>query len=133
MSRGDQRDVLARPKDVDPPAQAVADLVVDDRRRRATEPHVHGLLALIRLHRRRVGLVVVRGDHDHHPRHRPHQRDVLDHLVRGAVLAERHAAVRSSDPHLELVVGDAQAHLVVGTPGREDREGGAVGDLARGG
>ena len=113
-----------------PAAERLGDVLVDDRRRGAAETHVHRLVALVGLHRRAVGLVVVGGDDHLHPRHRPHQRDVLDHLVGGAVLAERDAAVRGADPDRQLVVGDAQADLVVGAPGGEDREGGAVGALA---
>ena len=113
-----------------PPPRRLGDVLVDDRRRRAAEPHVHRLVALVRLERRPVGLVVVGGDDHGHPGHRPHQGDVLDHLVRGAVLAERDAAVRGADSDLELVVGDAQPDLVVGAPGGEDREGRAVGHLA---
>ena len=92
-----------------------------------------GLVALVGVDHRAVGLVVVGGDEDLHPRHRPHQRDVLDHLVGGAVLAERDAAVAGADPDRELVVGDPEPDLVVGAAGGEDREGGGVGDLAGGG
>ena len=85
---------------------------------------------LVGLVGRRVGLVVVGGDDHLHLRHRPHQRQVLDHLVGGAVLAEGDAAVAGADPDPELVVGDPEADLVVGAGGGEDREGGGVGDLA---
>ena len=93
VAGGDQRDVLALAQHVDAAAEALGDVLVDDRRRRAAKAHVHRLVALVRLERRPVGLVVIGGDDHRHPWHRPHQGEVLDHLMRGAVLAERNAAV----------------------------------------
>ncbi len=119
-----RRDVLALAEDVDAVAERLGDLVVDDRRRRAgRSAGTSARRWLVGVDHRAVGLVVVGRDDDLHLRHRPHQRDVLDHLVRGAVLAERDAAVRGADPDLELVVGDPEPDLVVGAAGGEDREG----------
>jgi hypothetical protein len=134
VAADEDRDVLALSEDVDAGPQALGNPVVDARRLGPAEAHVHRPVeALIGLDHSRVRLVVIGRDHDLHLRHRAHQREVLDHLVRGAVLAEGDAAVGGADPNLEPVVGDAEADLVVGARAGEDREGGGVRNLAGGG
>ena len=66
------------------------------------------------------GLVRVGRDHHCHIRQRPHQRDVLEGVVRAARHAERYAAGGGADHHALIGVGNVIAHLLH-RPRRDER------------
>eukprot|EP00982_Pelagococcus_subviridis_P002992 23048-Pelagococcus_subviridis.AAC.3 len=71
------------------------------------------------------GLVTVRGAHHEHAGHRAERREVLDRLVRGAVLADADGVVRHDEERRRAGEG-GDAHRAAHVIG-EDEEGGAVG------
>ena len=80
---------------------------------------------------RRLGDVggVARVDDDE-PRDHPHQRQILDRLMRPAI-AGGQAGQPGDDLHVELAMGDGDGDEVEGAPRGEDAIGGGEGDLAR--
>ena len=78
-------------------------------------------------------LVAVAGTQDGHVGDGPHDGQILDALVGGAVLAHGQAAVGANDLDVQAGVSHAVADLLPGPPGGEHGEGVDKGLLAAGG
>ena len=76
------------------------------------------------------GLGPVRRDDHGHVRDHPHHRDVLDGLVRSAVLAHRDARVARHDLHVQVRIADGLPHLLPGPARGEHRKGARERQLA---
>ena len=99
---------------------------VNDRQLGAAQADVPGFVVLGGGADGEVGLDRVAGHDDVHAGQRGHQREVLDRLRGGAVLADRDAAVRGDQLDVHALLGDLDADLIEAVAGHEDGEGGGV-------
>ena len=78
-------------------------------------------------------LVAVAGAEHLHAGNDAHERQILDALMRRAVLADGQAAVRADDLDVQVGIGDGIAHLLPCSAGGKDGEGVGEGLEAAGG
>ena len=85
-----------------------------------------------RLHCRFHRKFIAGNDHGH-SRDRPHQRQILNALVGGAVLADQHAAMGRTDFYIQMRISDRVADLFVSPARRKHRERGSEDGFAAAG
>ena len=123
-----------------PQEHALADLEVialhpvgDGLHRQAAQAHVGGAVIVQQSLHRLPHLVAVAGAQNRHVGDSPHDGQVLNALVGGAVLAHGQAAVGADDLHVQARVSHAVADLLKGPAGGEHSKGVDKGLLAAGG
>ena len=127
VAAGGQLDALVQFKLV------AGDLVGDGVHRGAAQTQISRAVVVQQRLDGELHLVTVAGAEDLHTGDDAHECEILDALMRRAVLSDGQTAVRTDDLDVQMRIGDGVAHLLPCAPGGEHGEGVGKGLEAAGG